>query len=179
MLCCRGGIPDMLKVLDFGLARVISSHPERDHIPIGISGTPLYMAPEAITSPQSIDAQSDLYSIGAAAYFLLTGLPVFDGETVSEILRQHISADPESPSQRLGITIDADLEAIVMQCLAKNPDDRPKSAQELSRMLSRCGAAKSWGSEEAADWWVRREAFIQSNAPTLPGAFEPTRMIGI
>ena len=179
MLCCRGGIPDMLKVLDFGLARVISSHPERDPFSIGISGTPLYMAPEAITSPQSIDAHSDLYSIGAAAYFLLTGLPVFDGETVSEILRQHISADPESPSERLGITIDADLEAIVMQCLAKNPADRPKSAQELSRMLGRCGAAKSWGSEEAADWWVRREAFMQTNAPTSPGALEPTRMIGV
>lgn len=178
MLCNRGGIPDMLKVLDFGLARIVTDHPERDQLPQGLSGTPLYMPPEAVTAPNAVDARSDLYSLGAVAYFLLTGLPVFSGDNIADILRQHVSAVPESPSERLGIAIDADLEAIVMQCLAKDPADRPKSAQELSRMLTRCEAAKAWGSEEAEMWWLRREAFLKSNGPELPGAFEPTRLIG-
>ena len=179
MLCCRGGIPDMLKVLDFGLARVVSAHPERDMLPIGISGTPLYMPPEAVTAPQSLDARSDLYSLGAAAYFLLTGLPVFEGGSLTEILRQHMSEVPQPPSHRLGLAIDPDLEAIVLQCLAKDPADRPKSAQELSSLLSKCSTAKAWNHPDAAEWWLRREAFLKTNAPALPGAFEPTRMIGI
>ncbi|MCX7421910.1 MAG: HDOD domain-containing protein [Planctomycetia bacterium] len=179
MLCYRGGIPDMLKVLDFGLARVVSDHPERDQLPQGLSGTPHYMPPEAISTPNKIDARSDLYSLGAVAYCLLTGLPVFSGDNILEILRQHSSVVPKSPSERLGIAVDADLEAIVMQCLAKQPTDRPKNAQELSRMLSHCESATAWGNEEAADWWSRREAFIRTNGPTSPGAFEPTRVIGI
>ncbi len=179
MLCCRGGIPDMLKVLDFGLARVVSEHPERDQVPVGISGTPLYMAPEAITAPRTIDQRSDLYSLGAAAYFLLTGLPVFDGESVSEILRQHIRAEPLAPSHRLEISIDADLESIVLKCLAKDPVNRPKNAQELSRMLSDCSASKTWSNHDAAEWWSRREAFLKTNNPILPSTLEPTRVIGV
>ena len=179
MLCCRGGIPDMLKVLDFGLAKVVSTHPERDRLPIGISGTPWYMPPEAIIAPQTVDARSDLYSLGATAYFLLTGLPVFDGETASEILRQHISAEPQAPSHRLGLSIDADLETIVLKCLSKDPAERPKNAQELNQLLSNCPTAKTWSNPDAMEWWSRREAFLKTNVPASPIAFEPTRVIGI
>lgn len=177
MLCCRGGIPDMVKVLDFGLARVVSAHPERDQVPQTLCGTPLYMPPEAITAPQTIDARSDLYSLGAVAYFLLTGTPVFPGETVNGVLGQHLRAAPQRPSERLGIPVDSDLESLILQCLAKSPLDRPSDAQRFSLMLNECRAKSTWQSEDASLWWSRRLDFMQANLPILPSTIEPTRII--
>ncbi len=177
MLCCRGGVPDMLKVLDFGLAKIVSAHPERDQVSQSLSGTPLYMSPESISAPQSVDARSDLYSLGAVAYYLLTGTSVFSGETVHEVLCQHLREAPQRPSRRLGSFIDSDLEFVVLQCLAKDPASRPQSALELSRLLSKCLADKSWGGLDAAQWWLRREGFLQENRSVLPGSLEPTRMV--
>lgn len=179
MLCCRGGIPDMLKVLDFGLAKIVSAHPERDQISQTLCGTPLYMPPEAIADPRTVDARSDLYSLGAVAYFLLTGTPVFSGETVNEVLRQHLREAPQRPSRRLGSPIESTLEFLVLQCLAKNPASRPQSAQELSRLLSECSVDKSWSSQDAAQWWQRRESFLQENLPVPPGTLEPTRIVSV
>lgn len=177
MLCCRGGIPDMLKVLDFGLAKVVSEHPERDQVPQTLSGTPLYMPPEAILAPQSVDARSDIYSLGAVAYFLLTGTSVFQGETVTEVLQQHLRAFPERPSRRLGVPIDENLEFLILQCLAKEPATRPQSAQEFIQRLGECHPDHAWNNQEAAHWWTRREAFLQEHRTVSPGSLEPTRVI--
>lgn len=177
MLCCRGGIPDMVKVLDFGLARVVSEHPERDQVSAKLSGTPLYMPPEAITSPNSVDQRSDLYSLGAVAYFLLTGSPVFDGQTVQEVLHQHLSGPVQRPSRRLGSFINAELESLVLQCLAKNPQSRPTSVQQLTQMLSECVTENDWSTDDAAQWWNRREQFLKSNQTCSPGSLEPTKVI--
>lgn len=178
MVCCRGGIPDTLKVLDFGLAQVVSVHSERDQIPVGLSGTPLYMPPEVITAPQTIEARSDLYSLGAVAYFLLTGSPVFSTKKLGELLRMQVSTTPQPPSCRLGTPVDADLEHIVLQCLAKDPASRPKNAQELSRMLGECTAGKAWSNQDAAQWWSRRNNFVRADQPILPGELERTMIVG-
>lgn len=177
MLCRRGGISDMLKVLDFGLATVVSKHPERDQVPQTLCGTPLFMPPEAILAPQTVDVRSDLYSLGAVAYYLLTGTFVFQGEKVTEILKQHVRAIPERPSRRLEVPIDENLEFLILQCLAKEPDKRPQSAQELIQRLGECQTDHAWNKQEAAQWWTRREAFLQEHRTVSPGSFEPTRVV--
>lgn len=158
MLCCRGGVPDMLKVLDFGLAKIVSEQSSREEAVSGFSGTPLYMPPEAISAPQKVDTRSDLYSLGAVAYFLLTGQPVFSGHTVADVLHSHLRDAPPRPSRRLGAAIDTDLEFLVLQCLAKEQDRRPQSVGEFEHALSECRSAKSWNRSHAAEWWSRRGA---------------------
>lgn len=166
MMCCRGGVPDMLKVLDFGLAKIISEQPSREKIAIGFSGTPLYMPPEAITAPQTVDERSDLYSLGAVAYFLLTGHPVFSGNTVADVLRSHLRDAPQRPSRRLGATVDPDLELLVLQCLAKDQAHRPQSIEEFEQLLNNCESVNSWHRSDAANWWSRRIG-IESNSSRI------------
>ena len=160
MICCRGGVPDTLKVLDFGLARVVAKQLEQSDNNGPLAGTPRYMSPEAIICGQSADARGDIYSLGAVGYFLLTGEPVFGGRSLVELLKNHVHTKPQRPSERLGSPIDEDLEKIIMQCLEKPRDRRPPSAQDLHFKLSQCRAAKSsvltdvasrWGTPVASD----------------------------
>ncbi|HVR20789.1 MAG TPA: serine/threonine-protein kinase [Polyangiaceae bacterium] len=139
MVCDRGGARDVVKVLDFGLIREVTSDPsDRDTDDEGgVVGTPLYMAPEAITSPGSVDARSDVYAIGAVGYFLLTGVPPFSGESVVEVCSQHLYSEPVSPSKRRGTPIPRDLEQLLLRCLAKAPEERPANAAELWNELRR------------------------------------------
>lgn len=149
MVCTRGGVPDTIKVLDFGLARISSRTPERDHIPASLSGTPNYMSPESVMSPKTIDGRSDLYSLGAVGYFLLTGTTVFPAATIPEVLQAHAYEKPVPPSQRTLSPIDADLEDLIMQCLSKAREARPANAAVLGRMLDNCQAAGTWNPFDA------------------------------
>ena len=151
MVCNRGGIPDTIKVLDFGLATVVSKCPvrDRDEAPIGMSGTPTYMSPESITAPQTVDGRSDLYCLGAVGYFLLTGQTVFPAPSIEAVLHCHRFDRPERPSVRLGAPIDDDLEDVILQCLSKSREDRPGSPAELQRMLDRCQSTGSWTPQDA------------------------------
>lgn len=142
MICRRGGVADTLKILDFGLARMVTQ--DQDKSQSSLAGTPRYMSPEAITTADSIDARSDIYSLGAVGYFLLTGQPVFPGKDVGSILKAHVTAVPIRPSVRLGSPIDRELEDIIMRCLEKPRDRRPASAQELNGFLSECRASDTW-----------------------------------
>ena len=132
----RGGMHDFVKLLDFGLVKALDSRKDSTLTTAGsLTGTPLYMPPEAIQHEQ-IDARSDLYSLGAVGYFLITGTPVFDGENVLRILQQHVAENPEAPSKRLGGPVSAEFEAVLMKCLAKLPGDRPASASEMADLLA-------------------------------------------
>jgi serine/threonine protein kinase len=97
--------------------------------------------------------RSDLYSLGAVGYFLLTGTTVFTGTSLMEICRKQVDAIPEPPSQRLGRTVDPDLEALILRCLAKRPSDRPAGAEELAQALWQCTAAGAWTTADARSWW--------------------------
>lgn len=170
ILCDRGGQPDVAKVVDFGLVKSVEVSPDDSTIDVTsentIVGTPLYMAPEAL-SGGTMDARSDLYALGAVAYFLLTGTPVFRGKTVFEIFSQHLSAPPESPAARLGRPIPADLERLVLQCLAKSPADRPCDARILQVALSELQPDAHWSPADAARWWVRyRQTHAGREAPS-------------
>lgn len=167
-VCERGGYPDFVKVLDFGLVKEIDGG-DAGRVSIStesvITGTPLYLSPEAIKTPKEIDARSDLYALGCVAYYLLTGANVFEGGSVVEICGHHLHTHPEPPSARLGKPIASDLETIVLDCLAKNPDNRPATARALADRLAACADAGSWNESSARAWWDgHRNDFKESSA---------------
>jgi hypothetical protein len=157
MLCQRGGLFDVIKLLDFGLVKAIDSDREAGLTAANaMLGTPLYMSPESVTNPDLVDARSDLYSLGAVGYFLLTGTVVFSAPTINEILRRHLDVPPQAPSERLGRQVDPLLAEALTRCLAKSPNDRPASAQEFADALARCAAAGNWTARDAGQWWASR-----------------------
>ncbi len=135
----RGGIADFAKVLDFGLVREVADTGSPELTMAGnIVGTPMYLAPELIQG-EPASAQSDLYALGAVGYFMVSGNTVFDGKTVVEICAHHLHTQPTPPSERLGQPVHAGLEALLMQCLAKDPGARPASAKAFAASLAGLG----------------------------------------
>jgi eukaryotic-like serine/threonine-protein kinase len=164
LLCRRGGLHDVAKLVDFGLVKRMA---QAGDVTLtqenALTGTPLYLAPEAIASGSELDARSDLYAVGALAYFLLTGAPPFEGKSVVEVCSHHLLTPPLPPSARRGEALPDDLEALVLACLEKDRARRPESALALGAALARCADARGWTQARAADWWrvhgedVRRE----------------------
>jgi hypothetical protein len=174
ILGVRGGDPDVAKVVDFGLVtRLDTGNPAAlatlDTAPV-IAGTPLYLSPEAITAPDQIDGRSDIYSLGAVGYLLLTGQPLFEGRTVAELCAHHLHTTPTPPSARLGFPVDGSLEALLLQCLAKAPADRPASVLALHAALGNCPSAGSWTSQDAWAWWRAHGAEVSR---ARPGVADP------
>ena len=153
MLCIRGGLYDFVKVLDFGLVKELGDGKSVATRPDVIMGTPLYLAPEAILSPQAIGPRSDLYALGCVAHFLLTGAPVFDSHNVVELARHHLETEPLPLSQRTEIPVPERLETLIHDCLAKDPQERPSSAAALLEQLDASVAEPAWTQERAHDWW--------------------------
>ena len=171
----RGAIDDFVKVLDFGLVKYADSRASVEISSPGmITGTPLYISPEGIEHPMGVDARADIYSVGAVGYFLLTGEHVFEGRSAVEICHKHLSAEPTPPSQRTSNEIPADLEQLILQCLAKNPDDRPQTAHELAQKLAACTAAGSWSEADASLWWEEfRASKNTENVPNNTAKIDP------
>jgi serine/threonine-protein kinase len=153
LLCRRGGQPDVAKVVDFGLVKELGRQGDSGSSMLDqIIGTPLYMSPEAITSPAKIDARSDLYAVGALGYFLLTGKPPFIGASVVEVCGHHLHSIPPPPSERVGHALPADLDGLILACLQKDPALRPDSAGNLAHKLEACAITR-WDLAQAAAWW--------------------------
>ncbi len=156
LLCERGGLPDTAKLVDFGLVKnVVPSHdPELTHAD-AITGTPQYLAPESILDPATIDARVDLYALGGLGYFLLCGVPPFDGKSVLEVCGHHLHTRPVAPSERLGRPVLAPLEALLLGCLEKDRERRPPSAEALRERLLACATDAPWSPGEARSFWQR------------------------
>jgi serine/threonine-protein kinase len=172
MVCERGGMLDVVKVLDFGLVKEMHS---ANDVPLGdggrIVGTPLYLSPEAVAAPESVDARSDLYALGALGYFLLTGSPPFAGKNAVELCLQHLHSDPVPPSVRSENAIPRELEALVMGCLSKSRDDRPQSAALLQTEL--LALAAEWTQGAASNFWAHASEANDRKAPaTESGALD-------
>lgn len=166
----RGSEPDVVKVLDFGLVKAIDDQKQSGMTAAnGLTGTPLYMSPEAIQTPQSVDARSDIYAVGAVGYYLLTGQPVFNAGNIVELCQMHVTRQPETPSTRLGKPVSQELENALMACLEKSRAKRPQTTRDLILLLSRCPAANNWSLEEADAWWGRHErGHLSSSASLIP-----------
>ena len=108
-----------------------------------VAGTPAFLSPEQARGRKVVDARSDLYSVGALAYYLLTGRPPFSRDTGVEVIAAHLYEKPEPPSRHRP-DVPADLEAVVLRCLAKDPDARYPDAKSLNAALASCGAAGAW-----------------------------------
>lgn len=174
VLTRRGGLCDVVKVLDFGLVKVRhSTTADKDRKTI--VGTPHFISPEAIRNPDQVDPRSDLYSVGAVGFWLLTGKTLFESDQVNELLNRQMWLTPVSPSERLGREIPPDLEKVIMRCLSKSPDQRPASAQELEQDLARCCGSTSWTAQDAEGWWTANMAGIESMPP--PATPEKTLII--
>ena len=161
--------PDVVKVVDFGLAKRFGGKMAESAAGDAIIGTPLYMAPEAISQPDTVDGRSDLYAVGAVAYFLLTGRHVFQAATVIEVCSKHMLEAPVPPSRRLGKPLPADLEALVLACLAKDRDARPASAAVLRAALLACADAARVDLPAARAWWKAHRA-SSKNSPSAIAA---------
>ncbi len=177
-LCRQGGELDIAKVLDFGLVKIVEGSEDPNMTQDGVAtGTPQYMSPEALTNPDNIDSRSDLYALGAVGYYLLTGQQVFEG-SIMEILGHHLHTEPMPPSERLGRELPPELEAVIMQCLAKNPDERPDGAREIRERLAACFEIRRWRQADARAWWEKYEDVLRPGA-TDSAALEVTRALEV
>ena len=158
MLNRRGGLSDVIKVLDFGLVKAIDEKKQAGMTAANsLTGTPLYISPEGINAPALVDARSDIYAVGATAYFLLTGHPPFVSNNLVELLRMHVMDPPVAPSQRLGRPVSPELETAVLACLEKNPANRPQTARDVANLLRKCREHGQWTVDDGDAWWGRFE----------------------
>jgi serine/threonine-protein kinase len=173
VVCERGGMCDVVKVLDFGLVKDIraSNDPTLSQVN-AIIGTPHYMSPESITSPSMVGVPSDIYSLGATAYYILAGRHVFQARTLVEICSHHLMTPPVSPSTVIGHAVPEALERLVLACLAKSPASRPASAEVLERAFAAVAETEPWSQEAARAWWQEHrealERLHKARASTAP-----------
>ncbi|UCG89193.1 MAG: serine/threonine protein kinase [Gemmatimonadota bacterium] len=159
---CRYGVDlDFVKVLDFGIVKraEIKGVSDAQLTQMGaISGTPAYMAPEMALGEGKVDGRADIYALGCVAYWMLTAQTVFEKPSALGMIVAHTHEKPMPISERTQQPVPEPLERIVMQCLAKQPDERPENTQELSRMLKELGIESDWTLERAGQWWSEYES---------------------
>ncbi len=154
MLCSQGGVPDLVKLLDFGLVKPVGLDGHDDKLTQEgvIAGTPAYLSPEQAAGHEPTDAPSDIYSLGAVAYFLLAGHPPFPRDRAIQMIVAHIH-EPVPPLGAVRPEVPADLQAVVARCLEKDPARRFADAGALEHALAGCHCAGEWTEDLAAHWW--------------------------
>ncbi|MDM4017665.1 serine/threonine protein kinase [Roseiconus lacunae] len=156
LLTSRSGIHDLIKVVDFGLAKQLDQESVQLTRTDSLTGTPMYMSPESIRDAASAGVWSDIYSIGAVGYTLLCGTPPFVGDSADVCVRK-LHESPERPDARIGSPLPEDLQQVLLRCLRQDPKDRPQSAKELASLLLACADSPHWTQADAGIWW--REIF--------------------
>lgn len=163
-----GGRCDVAKVLDFGVVGGVAALPDHDPAASGmVAGTPEYVSPEQAVANRAVDGRSDIYGLGAMLYFMVTGRPPFQLETPTDVLRAHVS-EPVVPPRERRADVPADLEAVILRCLAKRPEDRYADARAVADALAACGCATEWNEDRAEAWWLEK-----ASAPAAASAEVP------
>jgi serine/threonine-protein kinase len=154
--CERGKVYDVAKLLDFGLVKTLGT--EGDSVRLtrdgALAGSPAFMSPEQALGRRQLDARSDIYNIGAVAYFLITGNLLFDRESTLQMLHAH-AYEPLVPSDEFKDGVPADLQGVILRCLEKDPDRRYQDAVTLEKALAACDNTSPWTTERAEEWWRR------------------------
>jgi eukaryotic-like serine/threonine-protein kinase len=156
MVCDRGdGLRDVIKLIDFGLARPLAAEGTRITGTGMVPGTFGFIAPERLAGEQSIGFASDLYSLGCVAYFLLTGRPPF--------------REDEARPASLPATVPSELSAVILRCLRRLPADRYADAASLERELVACHVEPAWTADDAEEWWRRMRPELGPSQPPPHG----------
>jgi serine/threonine-protein kinase len=175
MVTQQAGLSDVVKILDFGLVQhgdLLDGDDKLTRTGMFV-GTPGYISPEQTTGVA--DVRSDIYSLGAVGYFLLTGQPPFSGRQIHQVMSQALEA---TPLRALRPDIPADLAAIIQRCLRQDPKERFADSHLVDDALAACDCATSWNSTEAAAWWSKNSvaAVPGIEPPTASKAGSPTRV---
>ena len=154
MLSLDASVGDWAVVFDFGLAKPL----ERDVSVFQTtetiwSGTPMYMAPERFRAPSQMDPRSDIYSVGCVAYYLLCGRPPFIESDPESLFALIIGEQPLSIAIHRGENVPADVNDLVLKCMAKSADDRYASIKQLSDCIAQLRSKHPWSFEQATEWW--------------------------
>jgi serine/threonine-protein kinase len=155
-LCRRGLHHDVAKVLDFGLVKAQSDFVDESGdltVEGTVRGTPAFMVPEILKGNVEIDGRADLYALGCVAWWLLSGRLVFETDNPMIMVANHLNAEPPRLSQRAAQAIPSELEALIHECLDKDPQQRPESATDLARRLAAIDLGEPWDPEAARRWW--------------------------
>lgn len=164
MVCERAGEFDFVKVLDFGLVKPTESPLSQKITSTNlIAGTPQYLAPERLVTPETNDPRSDIYALGAVVFYLLTGRDFIEGNSLAKMLLQVVEMPPLRPSEITDVSIPQELDDLVFRCLAKDPSDRPDSVTEIIATLDRIRPASPWSESDAASWWKDLRARLLAN----------------
>jgi serine/threonine protein kinase len=142
-LITRDGTADVVKVLDFGIAKTTEAEAARERrltSPGMAMGTPEYMAPEQATG-RPADARCDVYALGAILYEMVTGVPPYSGDNFMEILNKKANQEPVPPNHVRG-ELPGQVSDLVMTAMARNPDDRPQTMEALEYELNKCLAGR-------------------------------------
>jgi tRNA A-37 threonylcarbamoyl transferase component Bud32 len=164
----KGGLGDVVKILDFGIASSVSGVSEDITRSNNVVGTPVYLAPERIRRPHQLDFRSDIYSFGGVAFHMLTGRSLFEGPGPAELIYQVMTAKRPSPSKLRGDTLPDPLESLVLDCLAIEPEMRPASMGEITQSLKGIGAPEPWSQDEARNWWALNRERVAQFRGALP-----------
>jgi serine/threonine-protein kinase len=154
--CERGGIHDVAKLLDFGLAKTFGEGSRAANLTAegAFTGSPAYMSPEQALGRTRLDARSDIYNVGAVAYFLMTGKLTFDRPSGLAMLHAH-AREPFVPCPEFTELVPVDLQRVIQRCLEKDPDRRFPNVAALEKALAECRGMSEWTPERAAEWWRR------------------------
>jgi serine/threonine-protein kinase len=179
---------DFVKVLDFGIVKPVRSFDIPDvsgEISVAAADgpvhgtlccTPAYMAPEMASDPDRVGPATDIYQLGCVAYWLLTGEPVFPGDSPLGLIHAHMYEQPPSVHGRAAQSIPDELAALVAECLHKEPTERPERAEQLAARLDAVPQGAPWGPEQARRWWIEfgPRSFEVSPDPRSRDSDQPT-----
>ncbi len=171
MVTQQAGLLDVVKVLDFGLVQHLGPGDADDKLTQTglVMGTPGFMSPEQAAG--QADVRSDIYSLGAVGYFLLSGQAPYGGRGMQQILSS--LAEEPTPLRDLRPEAPADLGAVVQRCLCRNPEERFADVRLVDEALATCVCAACWSSAQAVEWW--RTAGVPAMAGTeYPGGKTPS-----
>jgi serine/threonine-protein kinase len=171
LVAILGGECDVAKVLDFGLAKLTAPGAAALTGEMTVSGTPSYMSPEQAAADSGVDGRADIYAMGAILYYWLAGRPPFEGTNPMEVMIAN-ARDPVVPLSKIQPDVPGDLDAIVLKCLEKRPENRFPDARSLADAMGDCACAFEWDARRAQLWWAELAAkeigAAETSGPTAP-----------
>ena len=178
--CERGKIYDVAKLLDFGLVKTFGG--EGDSVKLtgdgAFTGSPAFMSPEQALGRTQLDARTDIYNVGAVAYFLITAKLPFDRQSTLQMLHAH-AYEPLVPTHEFKEAVPPDLQSVILRCLEKDPDHRYQDATTLDRALAACASASQWTVERAEEWWRRHGDSAASPSSLGAHKLEPQTIVAV